>query len=96
MLVDTGEIDGAELLIHVQELRLHPWILLGWGVERKDKWKNFERLKSMWKVLIEKIGIPVIGIKPAKQDDDYYHPCPPLIKDRQGRLEELVEMVKKI
>lgn len=92
-LVNAKEINIDDSLISEQELRAHPWMLVGWGVAQKKKWTNIQLVKDKWRKLIKETGIPLIGIKHVKHDN-YYHPSPPLVKQRQTRLEELVEIYK--
>lgn len=56
------------------EMSQHPWILMGWGIEKRRRWKFFEEEKREWRQLIEDSGIPHFGI--LSDNNEFYHPCP--------------------
>ena len=56
------------------EMSQHPWILIGWGVEKRSRWRFFEEEKKEWLQLIQDSGIPSFGIQ--SENNEYYHPCP--------------------
>ncbi|MBD8027988.1 DUF1643 domain-containing protein [Ureibacillus sp. Re31] len=70
------------------EMSQHPWILIGWGVEKRSRWRFFEEEKKEWLQLIEDSGIPYFGIQ--SENNEYYHPCPngPA---KAERLHQLIE-----
>ncbi|WP_100486227.1 DUF1643 domain-containing protein [Sporolactobacillus pectinivorans] len=86
-LACTGKITPNESLATPDELQSHPWILIGWGLHRKNDWKNLQKAKKLWMEKIKTAGIPVFG----KQNDkgDYYHPAPLLKAKRDWILSEL-------
>lgn len=90
-LVQSGEYELKESLPNIIELKTHPWILLGWGVKRENKWKNLELTKKQWRELIEQADTPYYG-KKHKDRDDFYHPCPLLRKDRPIIVDELISI----
>lgn len=93
-LVESGEYDITDSLVSLTELKLHPWILLGWGVKRESRWKNLKLVKEKWKGLIQEAQIPVFGKKHERQDD-YYHPCPLIPTKRPIILQELIAIYKQ-
>jgi len=56
------------------EMTQHPWALIGWGVEKRSRWRFFEKEKREWLQLIKDSGIPFFGIQ--SENNEYYHPCP--------------------
>lgn len=70
------------------EMTQHPWILIGWGVEKRSKWKYFEKEKREWLQLIQDSGIPSFGI--SSENNEFYHPCPKG-PDKTERLQQLIE-----
>ncbi|MCK1997511.1 hypothetical protein MPH47_09805 [Psychrobacillus psychrodurans] len=93
-LVQSGEYEITESLPNINELKTHPWILLGWGVRRESKWKNLELIKNQWRELIEQAEIPNFG-KKHKSRNDYYHPCPLIPTGRLIIVDELIVMYKQ-
>lgn len=93
-LVNSGEYDTTESLIPLEELQSHPWLLLGWGVEQKARWKNLQLIKEKWRDLISKSKVPTFG-KKHKKTDDYYHPCPLNPKQRPIMVSELITLYKQ-
>ena len=69
------------------EMTQHPWVLIGWGVEKRSRWRFFEKEKRGWLQLIENSGIPSFGI--LSENNEYYHPSPngPA---RNERLQQLI------
>ena len=92
-LVQTGQYNITDSLVSLEELKTHPWILLGWGVKRESRWVNLELIKKQWKQLILESEIPSFGKKHPKRDD-YDHPCPLISTKRGVLLEELVSIYK--
>jgi hypothetical protein len=90
-LVNSGEYDITESLIPLEELQSHPWLLLGWGVEQKARWKNLQLIKEKWRDLIAKSKVPTFG-KKHKTTDDYYHPCPLIPTKRPIMVKELIAL----
>lgn len=70
------------------EMTQHPWILIGWGIEKRSRWRFFEGEKKEWLQLIKDSGIPSFGV--VSPNNEYYHPCPngPAKTDR---LQQLIE-----
>ncbi|MCH6265111.1 hypothetical protein [Neobacillus citreus] len=93
-LVSSGEYDINESLVALDELVLHPWILLGWGVKQEIRWKNLQHIKGRWRERIVESKIPTFGKKHAKKNE-YYHPCPLIPTQRPLILNELVELYKQ-
>lgn len=91
-LVDCGEYDITSSLIPIAELKSHPWIFFGWGVERNRRWKNLEHIKESWRELISESNIPLFG-KKHRQTDDYYHPL--YILYQPSMLQELATIYKQ-
>lgn len=90
-LVESGEYDLEESLVTINELKDHPWILLGWGVKRESKWRNLQLIKNKWINLINESQVSAFG-KKHKQRDDYYHPCPLIPTQRPLMLEDLIRL----
>lgn len=88
-LVVHDRITLEEALASIGELQNHPWILIGWGLHRKNKWKFLQKTKDLWLEQIRTAGIPFFG----SQNDrgDYYHPAPLLKTERDHLLSELTE-----
>ncbi|MDF0728928.1 hypothetical protein PY093_20150 [Cytobacillus sp. S13-E01] len=83
-----------ESLVPIEELKLYPWILLGWGVENRRRWKNLQRIKEEWIKRISKAGLYSFG-KKKEGSNDYYHPCPLKVSDRPIRVKEIISLYKK-
>lgn len=73
------------------EIQKHPWILIGWGVEKRKRWKFYEAEKRKWLQLIKESKIPHFGI--LSNDNEFYHPSPRSSLKHQ-RLEQLIEAYK--
>ncbi len=69
------------------EMSQHPWILIGWGVEKRSRWRYFEGEKREWLHLIQESGIPSFGIQ--SENNEYYHPCPNG-PSKSERLQQLI------
>ncbi|MGG0937001.1 hypothetical protein ABHN11_12935 [Brevibacillus centrosporus] len=93
-LVHAGEYDITESLIPLHELQMHPWLLLGWGVDHKASWKNLKRIKEKWINLITQSKVPTFG-KKHKESSNYYHPCPLISTHRPTMLNELITLYKQ-
>jgi hypothetical protein len=93
-LCNLGLCKPEELLVSIKELESHPWILLGWGVEYRSRWKNFELIKKEWINRISKAGILSFG-KKHKERNNFYHPCPLIPTDRPIRAKEIVSLYKQ-
>jgi len=101
----TNHIDAINLFQHLkligkyptislpslQEMKTHPWLLIGWGIETRKRWTYYESEKRKWLHLINNCGIPYFGVLSEK--NEYYHPCPnsPAKKER---LEQLIQAFK--
>jgi len=87
LLKTTGKYPTITLP-SLYEMMQHPWILIGWGVEKRSRWKFFEEEKKEWLQLIQDSGIPYFGIK--SENNEYYHPCPngPA---KSERLQQLIQ-----
>lgn len=70
------------------EMSQHPWVLIGWGVEKRSRWRFYEKEKRDWLQLIQDSGIPSFGIR--SENNEYYHPCPhgPA---KSERLQQLIQ-----
>jgi hypothetical protein len=77
----------------INELKTHPWILLGWGVRREAKWKNLERMKEQWTNQIEKAAIPTFGKK--HKNRMITHPCPLIPTKRPIIVDELISLYRQ-
>ncbi|KSU82085.1 hypothetical protein GA0061096_3699 [Fictibacillus enclensis] len=93
-LTSTGELDINHSMITLEELKEHPWILLGWGCMYKARWINLKQAKLNWLQLIKESGIKSFG-KRNGMGDKYYHPCPQLIKDRGAMVDHLVTLYRE-
>jgi hypothetical protein len=93
-LVDSGEYKIAESLVPLNELKSHPWILLGWGIEKNRSRKNFQLIKEKWLSLIAESKVPSFG-KKHKVKEDYYHICPRIPTERPKLAKELITMYKE-
>lgn len=70
------------------ELTQHPWILMGWGVEKRNRWRYFEKEKRDWLQLINASGIPSFGV--LSENNEYFHPCPKG-PAKSERLQQLIQ-----
>ncbi|PEJ34209.1 hypothetical protein CN689_08685 [Peribacillus butanolivorans] len=93
-LVQTGQYVITESLVNINELKSHPWILLGWGVKQEKRWKNLQLIKEKWRRLITETKVPTFG-KKHKKRDEYYHPCPLISTHRPMMAKELVTIYKQ-
>ncbi|GGF27320.1 hypothetical protein GCM10010954_27980 [Halobacillus andaensis] len=93
-LVNNGEYDYTRSLVSKSELQLHPWLLLGWGLNQNKNWKNLKLVKNEWFHLIEASGIPTVGIQHEKSGE-YYHPCPRLYEKRHEMVNKIVKQYRK-
>ncbi|TSI02256.1 DUF1643 domain-containing protein [Lysinibacillus sp. BW-2-10] len=71
----------------LSEIQRHPWILIGWGVERGKNSGYYELEKKKWLELIEESGIPYFGV--LSKENEYYHPSPKGPTNSE-RIEQLV------
>lgn len=94
-LIEEGEYDPEESLVSVEEVAWHPWFLLGWGVARNKRWKNYEQIKQAWMDIIQKSMVPTFGKKHLKRKD-YYHVCPRIPIQRPERIQELIQLHKEL
>lgn len=72
---------------NLYEMQQHPWILIGWGVDKKNSWTYFEQEKEKWLELIQDSEVPYFGV--LSNNNEYYHPCPNG-PDKSLRLQQLV------
>ncbi|WP_236035122.1 hypothetical protein [Alkalihalobacterium elongatum] len=93
-LCASGDYETCESLVPIEELKEHPWILLGWGVEYRAYWKNLKLIKKRWLNLIENSGVISFG-KRHKKREDYYHPCPLIPTNRPTILKQLITIYKE-
>ncbi len=75
----------------LSEIQRHPWILIGWGVERGKNSSYYELEKKKWLDLIEMSQIPYFGV--LSKDNEYYHPNPKGLANT-ARLEQLIQAFK--
>ncbi|GGL51551.1 DUF1643 domain-containing protein [Sporolactobacillus putidus] len=92
-LVDSHKITVTESLVTPGELQVHPWILLGWGVNHRRGWRHLREIKDLWLQQIEASGIPKFG--KMNKNGDYYHPCPQVVSERPIMLDELFNQYSK-
>lgn len=92
-LAETGSVPITQSLVTVDELRTHPWLLIGWGTAFNKQWKHLAAIKSKWLDQIRKSGIPTFGI--MNRNGDYDHPCPPIASERPIILRELIRIFNK-
>lgn len=90
LLKSTGSYPTLTLP-SLDEMKKHPWILIGWGVERRKRWKYYELEKRKWLQLIKESKIPYFGVLSC--DNEYYHPSPNS-SSKQHRLEQLIHAYK--
>jgi hypothetical protein len=90
----SGIYNLEEPLVSVKELKTHPWILLGWGVENRNRWGNLQIIKEKWINRISQAGINSFG-KKKEGSNDYYHPCPLKVTDRPIRAKEIITVYKQ-
>lgn len=93
-LIKEHEYDPMDSLVSVQELRRHPWILLGWGVANERRWKNYGAIKQAWKTLLHEATVPTFGKKHLR-NEEYYHVCPRIPTQRPGIVQELIKLHKE-
>lgn len=75
----------------LDEMKKHPWVLIGWGIEKRKRWKFYEAEKRKWLQLIGESNIPYFGV--LSNDNEYYHPSPNSHLKKQ-RLEQLITAYK--
>ncbi|RYM04770.1 DUF1643 domain-containing protein [Sporolactobacillus sp. THM7-7] len=92
-LVNRHKLTITQSLVTVDELKTHPWILVGWGLSYNRQWKNLKAIKDQWLEHIRLSGIPKFGI--MNQRGDYCHPCPLITSERPIILKELVHVFTK-
>jgi hypothetical protein len=93
-LCNSSLYNLEESLVSIKELKLNPWILLGWGVEYRSRWKNLELIKREWINRISDAEIFSFG-KKHKGRNNYYHPCPLIPTDRPIRAKEIISLYKQ-
>lgn len=81
-------------LASVEELKQHPWILLGWGVNKKQRWIHLQTSKERWLHRLSQAQIPIIG-KLKVENGEYYHPLPRLVKNRAGYIEDILKQYQQ-
>ncbi|MFC0187183.1 hypothetical protein ACFFJY_02735 [Fictibacillus aquaticus] len=79
-----------DCLVNVEELKQHPWILIGWGVMQHSKWTHLQELRTRWMNTIQEAGIQHFGKQ--KTPKRYYHPCPQLYKNRLMMVKNIREL----
>lgn len=77
-------------LASVEELEQHPWMLLGWGVKKKQKWIHLQTSKEKWLYRLSQAQTPIIG-KMKEGTGEYYHPLPHLVENRMKYIEDIVK-----
>ena len=90
LLKSTGKYPTVTLPC-LHEMKRHPWILIGWGVETRRRWKYYEVEKRKWLQLIKESDIPYFGV--ISDQNEYYHPNPNS-KAKIERLEQLIQVFK--
>lgn len=73
------------------EMKKHPWILIGWGIEKRKRWKFYELEKRKWLQLIKDSNIPYFGV--LSKDNEYYH-LSPNSSSKNQRFEQLIKAYK--
>ncbi|ATY84529.1 hypothetical protein CVV65_05805 [Kyrpidia spormannii] len=90
-LVETGYYDPTSSLVDKQELKKHPWILLGWGCDEESFPVELRAVKDRWLELISHANIPCFG-KKHPEGKGYYHPSYALYHPEL--IDELVSIYK--
>ena len=89
-LVSTGKLIPSESVEEIQTIKRHPWILLGWGCDKKISQGSLLKIKSLWMKQIEDAGIMKFGKEHKNSKGYYYHPCPLIPTQRPGIIKDLV------
>lgn len=92
-LYKSGEPLVTELNVGVEELKEHPWILVGWGRQRKHGYIDY--LRYDWRNLIRKAKIRVLGRKSDDNKWSYDHPYQRGKKKRAVYLEDIIRQYRK-
>lgn len=90
-LVKTEKVDPFEGIPNFSELKKHPWICCGWGINSDSNCKPLEQVKTSWNTIIEKSCIPRFG-KRHNNGVDYYHLRPQIVSEQEELLKELLEI----
>lgn len=80
-----------EDLIPYKEMVQHPWVLIGWGLDRSEKVVS---AKKQWLDVINDSGVRYIG-KLHPEKSDYFHLCPRLMIDREQIIDHLVNIYNR-
>ncbi|SIS48098.1 hypothetical protein [Salimicrobium flavidum] len=62
-MVRRGELNPGEAVPSKEELREHPWILIGWGINREKGGEDLAYAKHRWMTAVQESGIPWFGKK---------------------------------
>ncbi len=92
-LVNKKTVSIEETLPSINELRRHPWVLLGWGI-LSENLTSLNLVKNRWLSHIEEAGVPSFG-KLHTNQRDYYHVRPQLAADANELLDELVNLYQE-
>ncbi|TCI77720.1 DUF1643 domain-containing protein [Exiguobacterium sp. SH0S1] len=93
-LCQANLYEVEESLATVEELQQHPWILMGWGVNKKQKWTNLQTIKQKWLHQLAQADSLVIG-KMKSGTKEYYHPLPHLQMNRAAFVKDIVEIYQQ-
>lgn len=93
-LCKSGIYPNEGSLASIEELRQHPWMLLGWGINPQKKWSNLQMSKRKWLLQLSQADVPIIGKKKSGAMD-YYHPLPQLVKNRGPFVKEIVKLYRQ-
>lgn len=91
-LVSTGKIISSQSVENIQKIKRHPWILLGWGCDKKTSQGSLLKIKSLWMKQIEDAGIMKFGKEHKNGKGYYYHPYPLIPTQRPGIIKDLVDI----
>lgn len=90
-LVENNTIDPYEVIPPLEELKSHPWICCGWGINSEKRYRHLQQIKLLWKKSLQEAGVPTFG-KLHNNGIDYYHLRPRLIEDQEELLNDLTEI----
>lgn len=93
-LVEDKTIDPLEVLPPLEELKVHPWICCGWGINTKKKYMHLQQMKSSWQTVIKESSISSFG-KLHVNGTDFYHLRPRKVKDQLELINELLDIYQE-
>ncbi|KGX93032.1 hypothetical protein N781_14300 [Pontibacillus halophilus JSM 076056 = DSM 19796] len=89
-LIASGEYIPEDHFAQLEALREHPFMILGWGVDKWTSSSPLNAIRDQWLEKIDQSNVPTIGIK-HENGKDYYHVCPQLNENKLHMIQKLTD-----